>query len=73
MKTGEKLEKPKKILANGAQLADELRVSANYVYALRRAMGLTRRSRYMRLEVVLAWLESHPGFTVRGTYEDAAD
>jgi len=73
MKLGEKFDTRKKILVNGSQLAHELGVSGNYVYALRRAMGLTGRSRYMRLEVVLAWLESHPNFTVRGAYEDAAD
>ena len=68
MKTGDN-DTRKQILLNGAQLAAEMGVSPNYVYALRRAMGLTGRSRFMRLEVVLAWIEAHPEFTIRNAYE----
>jgi hypothetical protein len=60
----------KQILLNGAQLAAEMGVSPNYVYAVRRAMGLTGRSRFMQIEVVLQWLKDHPEFTIRNAYAD---
>ena len=73
MKTGERFEMRSKVFANGVQLASELGVSTNYVYALRRAMGLTGRSRFIRRELVVEWLAAHPELTVRSGYENSQE
>jgi hypothetical protein len=56
------------LLRCGAQIADDLGVSTTYMSALRHAMGLHGKTRYMELDVVRRWLRNHPEFKVQDVY-----
>jgi hypothetical protein len=56
------------LLKDGTQIARELGVSGTFVCAVRHAMGLHGKSRFMDLEAVRVWLRDHPEFKIRDFY-----
>ena len=56
------------LLQTSKQICAVLGVSGTYMSAVRHAMGLHGKSRYMELEIVRLWLREHPGFMVRDVY-----
>ncbi len=61
-------DKPKPILRTGVQIAAEMGFSTTYMSAVRHAMGLHGKSRFMLLEQVRDWLLAHPEFKVEHVY-----